>query len=158
MSSSDLLTWDPPAENWIMTGESLLRAASRHALIPDDDTQLTAGIAYPFSLAWARRSRSAWPVTTPGLTLDGRLGKLIVQYLFGEESLRGMISKYELLWWIFWMDLCGKNAKNYVWCRKWQAAMSEVNLQEQGSSVWRCTNPERWRRNFLNFWRTDLME
>ena len=30
-----------------MIGASFLRAASRHALIPDDETQLTAGIAYP---------------------------------------------------------------------------------------------------------------
>lgn len=31
----------------MMIGASFLRAASRHALIPDDDTQFTAGIAYP---------------------------------------------------------------------------------------------------------------
>jgi len=31
----------------MMIGASFLRAASRHAFIPDDDTQLTAGIAYP---------------------------------------------------------------------------------------------------------------
>ena len=30
-----------------MIGASFLRAASRHALIPEEETQFTAGIAYP---------------------------------------------------------------------------------------------------------------
>jgi hypothetical protein len=34
----------------MMIGASFLRAASRHAFIPDDDTQFTAGIAYPNSI------------------------------------------------------------------------------------------------------------
>lgn len=32
---------------WIMIGASFLRAASRHALIDEDEMQLTAGIAKP---------------------------------------------------------------------------------------------------------------
>lgn len=31
----------------MMMGASLALAASRHALIPDEDTQFTAGMAYP---------------------------------------------------------------------------------------------------------------
>ena len=34
-------------ENWMMMGASLALAASRHVLIPDEDTQFTAGMAYP---------------------------------------------------------------------------------------------------------------
>jgi len=34
-----------------MIGASFLRAASRHALIEEDEMQLTAGIAKPSSLA-----------------------------------------------------------------------------------------------------------
>ena len=40
-----LLTWDPPEENWMMIGASFFLAASRQALIPEDDTQFTAGMA-----------------------------------------------------------------------------------------------------------------
>lgn len=41
---------------WIMIGASFLRAASRHALIDEDEMQLTAGIAKPS--ACARRART----------------------------------------------------------------------------------------------------
>jgi hypothetical protein len=34
-----------------MIGASFLRAASRQALMPDDETQFTAGIAYPNTAA-----------------------------------------------------------------------------------------------------------
>ena len=41
------LTWEPPDENWMIIGASFFLAASRQALIPDEETQFTAGIAYP---------------------------------------------------------------------------------------------------------------
>jgi len=41
------LTWDPPEENWMIIGASFFLAASRQALIPEEETQFTAGIAYP---------------------------------------------------------------------------------------------------------------
>jgi hypothetical protein len=37
----------------------------------DDETTLTAGIAYLFFFACWSRSASAWPVTTPGFTVVG---------------------------------------------------------------------------------------
>ena len=37
---------------WIMIGASFLRAASRHALIDEDEMQLTAGIAKPSACCW----------------------------------------------------------------------------------------------------------
>ena len=46
-------------------------AASRQPLIDDDETTLTAGIAYLLSCACCSRSSSALPVTTPGFTLAG---------------------------------------------------------------------------------------
>ena len=42
---------------WTMIGASFLRAASRHALIDEDEMQLTAGIAKPSDCA--RRARQA---------------------------------------------------------------------------------------------------
>merc|ERR1719453_726996 len=46
-------------------------AAARHDAIEHDETTLTAGMAYLFSLACSSRSQSASPVTTPGLTDAG---------------------------------------------------------------------------------------
>ena len=43
--------WPPPRENWTIMGPPNFAAASMHALMPHDDTALTAGIANPFSLA-----------------------------------------------------------------------------------------------------------
>merc|ERR1719218_580258 len=63
--------WPPPRENWMIIGPLYMAAASRHALTEHDETTLTAGIAYLFSLAWFSRSHSASPVTTPGLTEEG---------------------------------------------------------------------------------------
>ena len=57
-----------------MMGASFLRAASRHALMLLDVTQLTAGIAKPWSCAVSSRSIIAWPVSTPGCTLGGSFG------------------------------------------------------------------------------------
>ena len=39
-----------------------------------DVTQLTAGIAKPWSCAVSSRSIIAWPVSTPGCTLGGSFG------------------------------------------------------------------------------------
>merc|ERR1719453_2947978 len=65
------MNWPPPRENWTIMGPPYSLAASRHAAIEHDDTTLTAGMAYLFSLAWLSRSHSASPVTTPGFTEAG---------------------------------------------------------------------------------------
>jgi hypothetical protein len=56
-------------------GPPYLAAASIQALMELLPTMLTPGIAYPCSLALAKRSLRACPVTTPGLTLAGSLVK-----------------------------------------------------------------------------------
>eukprot|EP00966_Prymnesium_polylepis_P151830 3507708-Prymnesium_polylepis.1 len=65
------MNWPPPRENWTIMGPPYVLAASRHELIEHDETTLTAGMAYLFSLAWLSRSQSASPVTTPALTEAG---------------------------------------------------------------------------------------
>lgn len=41
----------------------------------DEETTLTAGMAYLFALACSSRSMSALPVTTPGFTVAGLRGR-----------------------------------------------------------------------------------
>ena len=67
------MNWPPPRENCTIIGPPNLAAASRHALMPDEETALTAGMAKPVSLAYWSKSISAWPVTTPGLMEAGIL-------------------------------------------------------------------------------------
>jgi hypothetical protein len=55
----------------MIIGDLYFFAASRHAEMADDETTLTAGIAYLFAFACSRRSMRALPVTTPGLTVVG---------------------------------------------------------------------------------------
>merc|ERR1719230_185372 len=65
------MNWPPPRENWMIIGPPYFLAASRHDEIEHEETTLTAGMAYLFSLACSSRSQSASPVTTPGLTEAG---------------------------------------------------------------------------------------
>merc|ERR1719183_907932 len=58
-----------------MIGPPYAAAASIQLLIELVPTMLTPGMAYPCSLAASRRSVSAVPVTTPGLTEAGSLAK-----------------------------------------------------------------------------------
>jgi hypothetical protein len=42
----------------MMMGASFLRAASRHALMPEDETQFTAGMAYSVSFGKLRMKQN----------------------------------------------------------------------------------------------------
>merc|ERR1719502_1692920 len=72
------MNWPPPREKVTMIGPPVFLAASMHALIDEVPTMLTPGIANSLSLAYCRRSFSAVPVTTPGLTVAGSFGKVLV--------------------------------------------------------------------------------
>ena len=46
-------------------------STSVHATEPEDMVQFTAGMAYPWCLAWFITSMKSWPVTTPVLSVVG---------------------------------------------------------------------------------------
>src|SRR6056297_172908 len=60
----------PPLENWMMTGEFAVCAASSTALTELELTTFTAGSANPSACARRKIAMTASPVTTPGEATD----------------------------------------------------------------------------------------
>lgn len=72
----------------MIIGPPYFLAASRQPEMEQEDTTLTAGMAYSFSFACASRSVRAWPVTTPGLTVAGS-GVTVLVAMVGVEVRAG---------------------------------------------------------------------